>query len=198
MLRQWEMLRLIPRHDRPGRTSEEVAVALAMHGYDVTRRTGERDLESLLECMPLEINQRERPQRWRWQKTGTLDVLGMDAAEAMALYMMRDAMTAHLPSCFMDALQTRFAQANQTLRALARAGDKAQWSDRVRIVLDHVVLKHPRIAPRILHALQRALLNDIAVDVMYQSLQETAPVVSARPPFARFDTIFDRASERRR
>jgi predicted DNA-binding transcriptional regulator YafY len=174
MQRQWEMLRLIPRHDQPGRTAAEVAAALSMRGYEVTRRTVERDLESLLECMPLEIN-RERPQRWRWQKTRGLDVPGMEAAEAMALYMMRDAMTAHLPSCFMDALQSRFTQANKSLSALARAGDQARWSDRVRIVPAHVVLNPPHIAPKILHTLQRALLNDSAVDVLYQSLQATVP-----------------------
>jgi len=125
--------------------------------------------------MPLEINHGGRPQRWRWQRTRALDVPGMEAAEAMSLYMMRDAMTAHLPSCFMDALRTRFTQANKTLSALARTGDQALWSDRVRIVPAHLVLKPPHIAPKILHTLQRALLNDSAVDVLYQSLRETAP-----------------------
>jgi hypothetical protein len=38
MQRQWEMLRLIPRHDPPGRTAAEVAAALIMRGYGVTLR----------------------------------------------------------------------------------------------------------------------------------------------------------------
>lgn len=173
--RQWEMLRLIPGHDHPGRTAADVAAALSMRGYEVTRRTVERDLESLLECMPLEINQAERPQRWRWQKTRGLDVPGMEAAEAMALYMMRDAMSAHLPSCFIEALQSRFVQANKTLAALARSGAKARWSDRVRVVPSNLVLKSPRIMPKILHALETALLNDIVIEVGYQSLKGAVP-----------------------
>jgi predicted DNA-binding transcriptional regulator YafY len=173
--RQWEMLRLIPGHDLPGRTAAEIAVALSARGYEVARRTVERDLDSLLECMPLEINQGERPQRWRWKKTRGLDVPGMEAAEAMALYMMQDTMTAHLPSCFIDALHTRFAQANKTLVALARNGSHARWSDRVRIVPSHVVLNPPRIAAKIIQALQSALLNDIPIEVVYQSLQGSAP-----------------------
>ncbi len=173
--RQWEMLRLIPGHDMPGRSAAEIAVALSMRGYEVTRRTVERDLEDLLECMPLEINGRQRPQRWRWQKTRSLDVPGMEAAEAMSLYMMRDAMTAHLPSCFLDALHNRFTQSNKTLGALARSGTHASWSDRVRIVPAHVVLKAPRIAPKILQQLQKALLNDIPVDASYQSLRDSEP-----------------------
>jgi predicted DNA-binding transcriptional regulator YafY len=173
--RQWEMLRLIPGHDLPGRTAADLAGALAMRGYEVTRRTVERDLENLLACMPLEIDEGQRPQRWRWKRTKGVDVPGMEAAEAMALYMMRDAMSAHLPSCFMDALQSRFWQANKTLGTLARGGAHARWSDRVRVVPGHVVLRAPHIAPKVIQTLQRALLNDIPVDVSYQSLQESAP-----------------------
>ena len=173
--RQWEMLRLIPRHDLPGRTAAELAAALSMRGYEVTRRTVERDLESLLECMPLDINNGERPQRWRWQKTRSLDVPGMEVAEAMALTMMQDAMSAHLPSCFVDALRSRFTEANKTVVALARSGAKARWSDRVRVVPSTVVLKPPRIRAKILQALQTALLNDIAIEVGYQSLKGSMP-----------------------
>jgi predicted DNA-binding transcriptional regulator YafY len=175
MQRQWEMLRLIPAHDGPGRTAAEVAAALSVRGYEITRRTVERDLQSLLEYMPLEIEHRARPKRWRWQRTRGLDVPGMEAAEAMALYMMRDVMSAHLPSCFIEALQSRFVQANKTLAALARTGAKALWSDRVRVVPSNVVLQTPRIAAKILQALETALLNDIAIEVRYQSLKGEAP-----------------------
>jgi predicted DNA-binding transcriptional regulator YafY len=169
------MLRLIPGHDQPGRTAAEVAAALSTRGFEVTRRTVERDLDGLRECMPLEINHGERPQRWRWQKTRGLDVPGMEVAEAMALIMMQDAMTAHLPSCFIEALHRRLVQANKTVVALARSGAKARWSDRVRVVPSTVVLKPPRIAAKILQALETALLNDIAIEVGYQSLQASAP-----------------------
>lgn len=174
--RQWEMLRLMPSHDMSGRTVADLATALAIRGYAVTRRTVERDLDSLLQSLPLEINGRQRPQRWRWQKTRGLDVPGMEAAEAMALYMMKDAMNAHLPSCFLDALHSRFTQANKTLAALARSGAHARWSDRVRIVPAHVVLKAPRIAPKIIQQLQKALLNDLPIDVLYQSLHDAEPM----------------------
>ncbi len=173
--RQWEMLRLLPVHDQPGRTVFELAEALDARGYQVTQRTVERDLDSLRECLPLEINSKERPQRWRWQKQRSVDIPGLESAEAMALFMMRDAMRAHLPGCFLEALQSRFAQADKTLAALARTGSRIRWADRVRIVPAHVVLNPPRVTPRIIQALQRALLGDIAIEVDYRSLQETTP-----------------------
>jgi predicted DNA-binding transcriptional regulator YafY len=175
ILRQWEMLRLIPNCDHPGRSVQDLAAALETRGYRVTRRTVERDLDTLQQCMPLELNDNVRPQRWRWQKARSVDIPGMEAAEAMALFMMQDAMRSHLPSCFVDALQGRFAQANKTLAALARAGANVRWADRVRVVPSHVVLKPPRIATRVVQTLQRAVLNDIPVEAEYQSLQEVRP-----------------------
>ncbi len=175
ILRQWEMLRLIPASDHPGRSSQDLAAALDSRGYPVTRRTVERDLDTLKQCMPLELNAKARPQLWRWQKTRAFDIPGMEAAEAMALFMMQDAMRAHLPSCFVDALQSRFAQANKALAALARSGANVRWADRVRVVPSHVVLKPPQIAPRIIQTLQKAVLADIAVDAVYQALHDPAP-----------------------
>lgn len=173
--RQWDMLRLLPTHDMPGRTSQELTLALEARGYRVTRRTIERDLESLQECLPLELNARSRPQRWRWQRRGGVDIPGLESAEAMALFMMRDAMKTHLPACFVEALHGRFAQADKTLAALARSGSRIRWSDRVRVVPAHVVLTPPRVAPRVMQALQHALLNDIPIEVDYRSLQEAVP-----------------------
>ena len=173
--RQWEMLHLVPAHDHPGRSTREITDALETRGYQVTQRTIERDLENLLECLPLEINNRVRPRRWRWQKARSLDIPGMEAAEAMALFMMRDAMSAHLPSCFLDALHTRFSQADKTLTALARTGAKIRWLDRVRIVPANLMLQPPKVSPKVMQALQKSLLNDIPVEVEYQSLQESNP-----------------------
>jgi len=175
ILRQWEMLRLIPASDHRGRSSQDLAAALENRGYPVTRRTVERDLDTLKQCMPLESNAKARPQLWRWQRSRGFDIPGMEAAEAMALFMMQDAMRAHLPSCFLDALHNRFAQANKTLAALARGGANVRWADRVRVVPAHVVLKPPQIAPRIIQTLQKAVLGDIAVDAVYQALHDPAP-----------------------
>jgi len=174
--RQWELLRLIPSHDLPGRTAADLSAALSSRGYEVTRRTVERDLEGLALCMPLDINERERPQRWRWQKSQALDVPGMEVAEAMALCMMKDAMTQHLLSCSINALHGRFAQANKTLALLARTGAHARWSDLVRVVPAHVTLVAPRIPTKIMQPVQRALLNEIAIEESYQSLKDSAPV----------------------
>lgn len=175
ILRQWEMLRLVPPFDRPGRTAQELVDALAERGFVVTRRTVERDLEKLQQCMPLEVDALVRPQRWRWRKSKGLDVPGLEVAEAMALYMMRDALRGHLPACFHEALRSRYEQADKMLRALARAGSGHRWSDKARVVPAHVVLSPPRVEVAILQALQDAVLREVALEAHYQSLDESAP-----------------------
>ena len=120
ILRQWEMLRLVPPHDQAGRSAQELVGMLEVRGFAVTRRTVERDLERLQQSMPLEVDATARPRRWRWRRQKALDIPGMEVAEAMALFMMREALRAHLPDCFHEALRSRYEQAEKTLHALAR------------------------------------------------------------------------------
>lgn len=175
ILRQWEMLRLVPPSDQPGRTAQALVDALEERGFAVTRRTVERDLEKLQQCMPLEVDATERPQRWRWRKSKQLDIPGMEVAEAMALVMMREALQAHLPACFHEALQSRYEQAGKTLQTLARAGGGRRWSDKARVVPAHVVLSPPKVDVAVLQVLQDAVLREIALLADYQSLDESAP-----------------------
>ena len=175
IVRQWEMLRLIPAHGQPGRSAQELAAALESRGYPVTRRTVERDLDALASCMPLEIAGKSRPQRWRWQKSRRLDVPGMEVAEAMALFMMRNAIETHLPACFTDAIQSRFAESDKVLKALARSGSGVRWSDRARIVPSHQVLRPPRVSTKVVQTLQSALLRDVAIEAAYQALSDAVP-----------------------
>ena len=64
--RQWQMLKLLPSHDMPGRTAGDLAVALATRGYDVTRRTVERDLEHLRAVMAWRYRGWRPPRQWRF------------------------------------------------------------------------------------------------------------------------------------
>ena len=175
ILRQWEMLRLVPPHDQPGRSAQELVGMLEVRGFAVTRRTVERDLERLQQSMPLEVDATARPQRWHWRRQKALDIPGMEVAEAMALFMMREALRAHLPDCFHEALRSRYEQAEKTLHALARAGGGRRWSDKARVVPAHVVLTPPKVEPAVLQGLQDAVLREVAVEADYQSLDEAAP-----------------------
>jgi len=67
LLRQWAMLRLIPRYPRridTGRIRDE----LLQVGYDITLRTIQCDLNKLSAVLPL-VSDQSKPQGWWWQGT---------------------------------------------------------------------------------------------------------------------------------
>ena len=168
------MLRLVPANGHPGRSALELASALETRGYQVTQRTVERDLEICSvhaarnrrqgSSSPLAMAEDPEPR-----------VPGMEAAEAMALFIMRDAIKTHLPVCFRETIQSRFAEADKVLRALAQTGSRIRWSDRVRVVPSHQILRPPQVPTRIIQTLQTALLRDVALDVTYTSLSDDGP-----------------------
>src|ERR1700730_10206168 len=67
LLRQWHMLREVPRYPHKIAVSE-LRGRLEAAGFDVTARTSERDLNELSEAFPLPSDDRERPFGWSWQK----------------------------------------------------------------------------------------------------------------------------------
>lgn len=171
ILRQWEMLQLIPAGDQPGRAAEELANALDTRGFSVTSRTIERDLEGLQRVLPLDTTPQSRPKRWRWRKQLTLDIPGMEAAEAMALHLTHDMLAAHLPTSFLEALRKRINQADRTLTALAKTSTRlrGRWSDKVRVIPAHIILQPPMIPTKVFQTIQTALLQEIPLEVEYRS-----------------------------
>jgi len=74
LMRQWQMLRLVPRH--PGEISTaELKQRLADEGFDTTQRTIQRDLMTLSDIYPLTCDDRSKPFGWSWMsEADVLDV----------------------------------------------------------------------------------------------------------------------------
>ena len=66
ILRQREMLRLIPRY-LAKKTASEIHTRLVGAGYGVAKRTVERDLSDLTRRFPLFPDERSRPFGWSWR-----------------------------------------------------------------------------------------------------------------------------------
>lgn len=62
LLRQWAMLRFIPRHPRRIDTGR-LRAELQKQGYEITLRTIQRDLNKLSAVLPLVCDQ-SKPQGW--------------------------------------------------------------------------------------------------------------------------------------
>ena len=82
LARQWELLKLIPRH-RPGATARELCERLKNAGHGVTKRTVERDLLELSIPFQLMCNDAAMPYGWYWKSDASFDIPGIALDEMM-------------------------------------------------------------------------------------------------------------------
>lgn len=168
LLRQWEMLRAIPRY--PAKiTASEIRSRLAARGFEVTKRTVERDLGSLSEAFPLLSDERDKPFGWSWEKDAMpLDVPGLGNGEALAFKLIEQFLQGLLPHAILDQLAPYFRMAGQRLSALPRANSIQAWPNKVRVVQPTQTLLPPSIAPRVQQTVSDALLFERQTIIRYQ------------------------------
>ena len=65
LLRQWHMLRMVPRAPSTV-SSKELCERLGVAGFPVTKRTVERDLQELAAVFPIVVEDHEKPYGWSW------------------------------------------------------------------------------------------------------------------------------------
>jgi predicted DNA-binding transcriptional regulator YafY len=182
LARQWELLKLIPRH-RPGATPRGLRESLAAAGHDVTKRTVERDLRELSIVFPLECNDSSIPHGWHWRADAAFDIPGIALAEAVSLGLLEDLLRQLVPPAFVTALDGRFNAAADKLRGLSR-NRFAKWTDLVRYVQPGMPFLPPAIRPGVLETVQESLLDRRQIHAVYHSAGADAPRERVLHPLA--------------
>src|SRR5680860_1291748 len=157
LARQWELLKLLPTRG-VGKTAAELTRALNEAGFQVTKRSVERDLNDLLDVFRLDRNDKSPPYGWRWPYDAPVALPGITLAEALSLRVVQDTLRPLLPASVIEALEPRFKQAEAKLVALAERNPTAQWADKVRSVPPTLPLLAPSIDIDVLETVQEALL----------------------------------------
>ncbi len=168
LLRQWHMLRMVPRY--PAKvTAQELKGRLASNDFEVTERTVQRDLQELSEVFPLSSDEREKPFGWSWQKDApNFDLPGIGVSEALTLIMVEQHLRNFLPPSVLDHLKPYFKTASNALDlARADAGSKA-WLGKVRSVPPAQALLPPPLDENIQSVVYEALLRDRQLKLGYQ------------------------------
>src|ERR1700690_4118538 len=132
LLRQWQMLREIPRY--PAKiTAGQIRDRLVAAGFDVTKRTVERDLASLSVVFPLLLDDRDKPFGWSWKKDAVpLDVPGLGNGEALAFNLVEQYLQGLLPHAILAQLAPYFRMAGQRLAGLPKVRSVQTWPDKAR------------------------------------------------------------------
>ncbi|TYO96328.1 putative DNA-binding transcriptional regulator YafY [Geothermobacter ehrlichii] len=166
LLRQWLMLRLIPRQPRRISTAE-LEHKLNEQGYQTTRRTIQRDLDKLSRHFPL-VSDGRKPAGWSWQKDAeTFDIPGMGPSAALTLRMVESFMLRMLPGQCARSLEGHFRRAQTILDKLS--GGHAHWPEKVKVVSRTQPLLPPDISEEVLETITEALFGDRCFRGRYRS-----------------------------
>lgn len=169
ILRQWNMLRLIPRHPRSVGTRELKDRLEQEEGFPIDIRTIQRDLEKLSTIFPLTCEENGKALRWFWMEHAPLlDIPGMDQPTALAFRLAEAYLTPILPPAAVNRLQPHFRKATEILKAGGGTG-LSLWPDKICPIIRGPDLFVPKIRSEVQEVVTRSLLQNRQVAVTYRS-----------------------------
>lgn len=180
ILRQWFILRRLPRHPRKVAV-RDIEHKLRDEGFEVSKRTIERDLEKLSTVWPIGSDQRSRPYGWYWACDGeVMDVPGMDLSTALAFRLANEYLAPLLPPAALQHLKPHFDRAAQVLEQ-GSAARLRSWPKKVRVIGHGPALLPPETAPGMHETVLQALLENKRIEARYtprDSGEEKAYVIN--------------------
>lgn len=153
LMRQWEMLRLLPRAPRKT-TVAELQQRLEVQGYPTSSRTIERDLQNLSQRFGLVVDESSKPYGWSWAKDANFEFTPrLSTSQGVALLLSQVHLRNFLPQTLLKDLTPFFDMAE---KELASTGWK-DWHRRTAILPTSLPLLAPNVSGRVLEAVHRAL-----------------------------------------
>jgi len=166
------MLRCLPRYPQKV-TAGMLQSHLGREGYEVSKRTVERDLHSLSAHFPLVNDDREKPYGWSWQQdAAALSLPGLSPMEALIFHLAARHLQSILPASMLKALASHFQTAEGKLGSAVQA---RAWANKVRVVPSTQPLIAPKVEPKAYAAVTEALLNDCQMKAGYRRRGDDKP-----------------------
>lgn len=163
--RQWAMLRGIPRAPIMA-TVSELASKLLDEGFNVSRRTIERDLHILSARFPLVLDDRSKPYGWSWMKNANFEFMpGLTSSQSVALLLAKTHLRNLLPQSMHKDLAPVFDAAE---RELSSSGWK-DWHARTAVVPAFLSLLPPKISSDVVSTVQTALAHKRCLTGRYRA-----------------------------
>lgn len=177
ILRQWNMLRLLPR--APARiTARELCERLDTADFPVTKRTVERDLNELAGIFPLVADTREKPYGWSWQRDApSFDLPGLSLPEALSLVLVEQHLRHQLPPSALDALQPHFHSAARTLASAGDTTSSGAWLNKIRTIAPLQPLQPPILDEACQRVIYLALMKDLQLKLHYRKRDKAEDTV---------------------
>jgi len=166
VLRQWALLRLLPRYPRKGAVTD-LLQSLDRLGFETTIRTIQRDLNALALSFPI-VADDARPQGWSWAKDAPqLNFPDHDQQTAINFLVARMHLDKMLPKNSLSYLKPWFKAADEALNI--QGVSTGQLNDKIRMVSRYYQLQPPSIDSEVLDAIYDALLREKCLQLTYWS-----------------------------
>ncbi len=165
LMRQWHMLREIPRYPRRISTAE-LKEHLDAAGHKTTLRTIQRDLVKLSAVLPL-LADDSKPQGWSWQADAAQLVLPtLEPQAALVFHLAERYLQPLLPASTLDYLSPWFRTASGVLDV--HGNGLSSWRDKVRVLAPGQPKHPPAIADEVQAVVTQALLQGRQIDIVYR------------------------------
>lgn len=164
LLRQWAMLRHIPRHPRKIDCAT-LKARLAVEGYDISLRSIQRDLINLEGALPL-LRDDAKPQGWSWQPHAPqLDLPTLDPQAALTFKLVEAHLKRALPTSTLSYLEPWFRNATRVLDA--HQTGLSRWPEKIRVLSSGQPLRTPSIDADAQALVYQAVLNEQQLELIY-------------------------------
>ena len=166
LLRQWEMLKLIPRERKT--TVKELQGKLEGLGYSVNRRTLERDLDRLSIPFAIEADTRSKPYGWRYAlNMHPANIPGLTSSEALTMVLLETYLKTLLPVAISDNLAGHFSAARHSLSVEHSDSKLQSWLKKVKVLSPGQHLLAPTIDSSIQRTVYNALMQCFQLEMDY-------------------------------
>lgn len=164
LLRQWKMLRMIPRLPRKIGTAD-LMQRLEEADFTIDLRTIQRDLNQLSEVLPLTSDQ-AKPQGWAWKEAAEqFDIPGMEPQVALAFHMAEVHLRSLLPASTVDTLKPWFSAANRVLDE--HGNGISHWPEKIRVLPRGLPQKAPGVDADVQAKVYQAVLQERQLQISY-------------------------------
>lgn len=167
LLRQWHILRMIPRAPR-SITINQIIENLKEIPLEVpTYRTIQRDLDTLADVFNpfLQNEMRDNAHHWFTDARKVLEIPVMESATALAFCLAQQQLQKQMPPNALEHLDAYFNTAENLLDKHDTAN--AQWRDKIRVVPQTQPMIAPEIDKEVSNTIYTALLKNRRIKAKY-------------------------------
>jgi len=167
MLRQWEMLKILPQSGS-GISASQLLQILIDLGFNVSKRTVERDLLALAKVFDIECLKKSIPYGWRWKEDCIEELPEVNLTDAISLNLISETLKPLIPESMAEVLAIKLRKAREKLSE----NDESGWLSKMAYIPSGLQLQAPNIERNVLYNLQLSVIKENQIKVSYQSLMD--------------------------